>query len=167
MSGAWLLGMLANELVVYVIAEAIDHQAFHLGFDVVAPYPSLVQKLDTHSGRCVVRRLFLCDDPLNLALQDDGLLERGYLEFEKKLRIDIQGFVGLDERAASTDVPGVVRKKRIKASILYLQFDESTGSASSVFVINSQGITLFAEDTNNAIYLIWCMEIQSGAISGC
>ncbi len=165
MSGERLLGVLPNELVVNVISEAVDHQALHLGFDIGAADPSLVQKFDPHPGRCVVRCLFRCDDPLHLALEDDGLLEGGHLELEKKLRIDIQGFVRLDERAAAADVPGVVREERVEASILYFQLDESTGSASSVFVINRQGITRFAEDSNNAIYLIWCQDIQSGAIS--
>ena len=157
--------MLANELVVDVVAEAIDHQAFHLGFDIATLYTSLVQELDTHSGWCVVRRLFRGDDPLYLALEDDGLLEGGHLELEKKLRIDIQGFVRLDERTAAADVSGVVRKKRIEASILYLQLDESSGIASSIVVVIGHNITLFAEDTNNTIYLIWCRDIQSDAIS--
>ena len=119
-SGWWLLGVLANELVVNVIAQAVDHQALHLGFDIAASDPVLVKKLDPHSGWCIFRRLFRRDDPLHLALEDDGLFESGDLEFEEKLRIDIQGFVCLYERAASADVPGVVRKKRIEAPILYL-----------------------------------------------
>ena len=115
-----LLGVLADELVVNMIAETIDHKALHLGFDIAALDPFLVQEFDPHAGWGVFRCHFRSDDPLHLALEDDGLLEGGNLELEKKLRIDIQGFVRLDERAAAADVSGIVGKKSIEASILYL-----------------------------------------------
>lgn len=134
-----------QEFVVKMASEAVYHELFHGGFD-AQPFTRVrVCELDSHS------RLFpgfffpWAYDPLNTTCQLEGFVQCGNVELENKFCINIEWFLCFYKCAASADIFGVVREKRIEASIFDFELDRRSRTISlfGIFFLVRQFSTCF------------------------
>src|SRR6185437_13425146 len=136
---AALLAVLAHELRVEQLAEAVDHHLLDGAFEPLALFGAVVDEADAHARLVVLgdagrRRLALALDPFDLAADLDGLVHLGDAELEQKDGADVERLLGADEGAALADVLGVVRKEGVELLVLDLELDGDAWLSTPVVV---------------------------------